>query len=401
VLVLPKVLFFALGALGIVLIHAFKSKNRRIVVLFIAGAVIPIMVMFLLFFKYGDVQKALYLVTKIASDSTAVLGKKFPREADLIFRPNGAYYGLEWYNLAWKMNLFVWVFACVWSIKKLISFLDEKDFSSSLTTLLFAFIFWSNFLMYVVFVPLKHPQYLIPMTPFVAYYFSDFLRHFVHFLKKHAFAGITSSAIFLLFFGLIFPFYGAWEMYNVKLKWKNDDHIKYYTNLYSYLPAGEPVFDLSGETVFYPEGYYFCCIPYGQYEEALTFKYPDLEAELRRKEVKFVHIQDKGRIGVLPPRQQKVVSDYYIPHPTRVTSSIYVSGVIIKSLYNYQEINFDLIAGGSYVLLWQGVRAVSPGLEAWVKIDGVPVISNPVQLTAGSHTITIAGTGEMTIRYEW
>lgn len=401
VLVLPKVVFFAGMGCIVLGIHAYIHKSWRDPIFFCTGAIIPIVIMFGLFLFYGDFSKALYLVFHVASDATNVLGKKFNRESDLNFRPNGAYYGLEWYNLSWRMSQTVWIFGSIWAIKKFVSFLDEKNISSSLTSLLLCGIYWLNFVTYVKIVPLKHAQYLIPMTPLIAYFFADFCLHFMGYLRRNAFGGKLSA--YLFFIGIIIgpTFYGAQEMYQVKLKYKYDDQLKYYTNLYSFLPPNEPVFDLSGETVYYPEGYYFCCIPYGQYEEALTFSYPDLETELRKKEVKFVHVQEQARIGVIPLHQQKVITDYYIPYHSLVTSSVYVSGAIRTFSTANQEVHFNLIAKGMYGLYFNALKVQSQGIGNWIKIDGIPVVSNPIFLTSGSHSMTINGVGEMTIRYNW
>lgn len=66
------------------------------------------------------------------------------------------------------------------------------------------------------------------------------------------------------------------------------------------IPADAPVFDLTGETVFFRNGYYFCCLPYGQYQEVLLFKIPDIGREMEKRNTKYVYTSSQNRLGVLP-----------------------------------------------------------------------------------------------------
>lgn len=391
VFLLPKVIFFLFVGVMVIFIFSIRNKVYSYLYALGIGLLIPLCAVLLLYVSYGNIQKALYLTVNVVSSATAVLGRDFPREADLAFRPNGAYYGLEWYNLAWKSNLFIWVVASIWAVKHAISVFDEKNSTAIFIKFLLFASFWLNFISYVKLFPLRHPQYLIPLSPFIAYYFADCI-----FSLKKRFVQIIVAIVCIFIF-----FFAANEMYAVKLSGSNKETLAYYEKTYHFLPAIEPVFDLSGETIFYPEGYYFCCIPYGQYEEVLTFSYPNLEKELQRKQVKFIHVQSPERIGVLPFVHQKTIRQYYLPYKNSLTNSFYVAGVKVQSRYAWETLSIDLIAPGTYEFVFQGKAVDANSISALVHIDGKPVSTSPVYLTSGKHTIAFSTVGEMEIRYRW
>ena len=115
-------------------------------------------------------------------------------------------------------------------------------------------------------------------------------------------------------------------MYDYKLRWNNQS-IDFYTRLYEILPANEAVFDLTGETIFARDGYYFCCVPYGHYEGVLRFPYPKLEETLRQRQVKFIHVHGVGRLTEIPFMQARIIRQYYLLEPFKSYSRFMISGV--------------------------------------------------------------------------
>ena len=73
------------------------------------------------------------------------------------------------------------------------------------------------------------------------------------------------------------------------------------------------VFDLTGAAVFFPDGYYLCCLPYGQYQEAFGFNLPNLEQDMEKRGTKYVHTDFFDRLDVLPPMQGRYVKENFAP----------------------------------------------------------------------------------------
>lgn len=418
VLVLPKIVFWAFCAAIIIAVYLFINQKKikagnfikylsdlftkfKWLKLFILGVFIPIVLVAVLFVYFGDPGKAFYLSTKIAADATKILGDKFPIPPNFLFYPNDVYYGAPGESWPWKMNLFVWIAACVWAIVKLVSFLDRETIEEGLSQLLPALSFLLYIIAYIYIFPLRHEQYLLPASIFVAFYFADFVISFFRNLRKRWKRAGSAAGAIVFAAVLLVVFWSGKDMYDWKLRWPSLD-ATFYNHLFSLIPKNEKVFDLTGEAVFSPDGYYFCCIPYGQYDEALQFQYPDLEAELRRQNVHFVYMQRENRIFVLPPEQQKVIRQYYTIYPDGNPSFLLVSGALVNFSYAGQLQDFNLIASGKYDLLWNYKKLTSGQASRMVKIDGKIVTDDPVYLSAGEHTIVVnSSAGLMKLMYSF
>lgn len=96
-----------------------------------------------------------------------------------------------------------------------------------------------------------------------------------------------------------------------KVTWVNKPTMDKLNYILQNIPAKAPVYDLTGESMFFPNGYYFCCLPYGQYEEALYFKLPDIEKEMQKRGTKYVYLGWPGRLNEIPSRHAKYINDNF------------------------------------------------------------------------------------------
>lgn len=401
VLIVPKFIFQFFVAGGIIVFYLLwlKKEVGKVIKPLIFGMIVPSVITFLFLVSYGDLGKSVFLFTKVATEATRVLGSKFPIPANFFFYPNDIYYGAPGMSLPYVANLIIWMAAIIAVVLSVVSFLDEKDKGDCLIKMLLSSTLLINLLTYIHIFPLKHSQYLLPISPFIAYYFALFIEKIIEVSEKIQRVGKIFENIFLLGIIILILLSGR-EMYRWKLSWPKMD-FSYYSRLFGVLPEKEKVYDLTGEAIFSPDGYYFCCIPYGQYEEALTFPIPSLEKELRKNRVKFINIQYDARLSVIPAINQQVIKRYYTVYPLGNPPFLMVAGTMIEFEKGEQEKEIDIIAGGNYRFFWNNGELLGRDVETLLRIDGKRVSSMPLYLAEGKHLITASDKGILKVMYRW
>lgn len=288
-----------------------RSPLIRSLIRFLLGALIPILLLVFLLFSYGKPQFAIFSMTKVANSITATLGHKFYMRPDIFFYPNDTYYGLYGYSQPYWLNLAIYIIASLWAIHRFLSFKNMREF-------LVAGAFFANLYAFVYIFPLKHAQYLIMIAPFIAYYFADFVNVIPAKTGIHGFRVKHGMTVLLL----IYLAYVGDTMYKQKIKWGNRSVLDKLNKILNALPAKTPIFDLTGETIFFPNGYYFCCLPYGQYEESLLFNLPDMESEFNKRGTQAVHAGGQERLNVLPNLQRKFIEEKF--RPSDIDQSLWI-----------------------------------------------------------------------------
>lgn len=306
---LPKLIFFVPVAIGAI---AFWQRMKKfhwyaLRQFFFGFCLVGGMTLFVLILS-GNFQKAFYLTVTFANQSSNLLGKKFPMHGSLFFYPNDAYYGIPGVSAPLLLNLIIYIVATVWGVWQFVSFFDRSKREESLSQFLLAGTFLLNFIAYMKFFPLKHAQYLISLAPFVSFYFADFIMEFIVKIRKRV--GEQGGFVFL-FFVLILILFVGWQMNMVKKNWTNEKTFAELKTVQQTIPAGSFVFDLFGETIFYKDPYYVCCIPYGQYAEVFSFKLPNLSEALRKTGTKYVFLNREDRLKILPPMDEKFIRENY------------------------------------------------------------------------------------------
>ena len=187
--------------------------------------------------------------------------------------------------------------------------------------------FLANIIAFIKLVPLKHAQYFILFSPFIAFYFAEFVFAMnrsitllipsprrssfrLSTLAQGHLRGVFRSAIFVAI--LVFITVKGYQMYSIKSKWNNTKTFDELTRTYQAIPPGSYVWDLYGQTIFYKDPYYICCIPYGQYGEAFGFVLPDLARSLEETETRYIFAHNQGRLSVLPAAHQKYIEENFV-----------------------------------------------------------------------------------------
>ena len=273
---------------------------------FVLGALPAILLLIGLMMTYGNPSFAIYSMTRMSSAVTTSLGSKFYMRPDLFFYPNDTYYGFPNYNLSYLTNLIIYISAAIFAVFRAVSSLSHTDKNKCIREFLVSGSFFANLYAFVFVYPLKHAQYLIPLAPFIAFYFAD-----LWFAILQIFKGEKLRKILILC-ALFYILFAGSKIYEKKIHWGNQPTLDKVKNLLNVIPAKEPVFDLTGESVFFPNGYYFCCVPYGQYEEALLFNLPNLERIMKMKNAKYIYTGQYERLNILPAIQTKYIRENFV-----------------------------------------------------------------------------------------
>lgn len=259
--------------------------------------------------SFGNLSLSIYSMTRMASEVTRTLGMKFYMRPDLFFYPNETYYGLGGWSMPIVINLIIYISASIWAIGRFISSLSHTDNRKCVREFLMAGSFWANLVAFVFIYPLKHAQYLIPVAPFIAFYFMDLWDVVVNKLFKSLKLLRIGVTLTLLFFLCLVGF----RMNQKKEEWDNKPAFAKINHFMQIIPERAAVYDLTGESVFFQNGYYFCCLPYGQYEEAIYFKIPDIEKEMKKRNTKYVYVGKGDRINQISLNHAKYIKENFVP----------------------------------------------------------------------------------------
>lgn len=391
-LIVPKVLFFLPAVLVIVLIN-FWNKIWKVSDLWrIALGFMPPIIFTLLFFvAMGNPANAIYYSTKFISSASKILGDRFPMRPELFFYPNDIFYGEFGINPTLILNLIIYILAGSWGIIKLVSFLDNKSYRESIVELLLSISFIANFIAFIKYFPMKHTQYFIAFAPFIAFYFSDMLLSLYGRLQGKT--RILFSLLFLIF--LLFIGWQGNKMNSIKANWNNDITFKHLKTVKDLIPPEDYVFDLYGETLFYKDPYYICCVSYGEYIEAFNRKLPSLADSLRQTQTKYIFTMTNTRLGALPPLDARFINDHYIKIMDNPV--IMISGIVVKLTGGEEEV-IDLIASGIYKIYFNG-KEIQDNNSYGISIDGKNIQGSPMFLEQGDHTVISGYNGELKIVY--
>jgi hypothetical protein len=307
--IVPKTVFFLVPPmiiLGFRIIsenNIFRENMRRISV-FILGLMIPTVILLFMLFSYGNFRFSWYSMTALSSESAKVLGAKFYMRPDIFFYPNQTFYGFGGFSMQYYLNLIIYVIGALFAIHRFISTAEKEKRTREL---MFGMTFFANLYAFVYIFPLKHAQYLIPLAFFISYYFADFIIDISRRLKLSILrAGILIAVLITIVV--------IGDGINTeKLKWTNHSTGERINYLTSTLPANAAIFDLTGETVVFRNGYYFCCLPYGQYEEAFRFRTPNIEREMQQRDANYVYKGVTDRLKVLPYNDARYITENFVP----------------------------------------------------------------------------------------
>lgn len=256
----------------------------------------------------GDFGRVWYSLTKLPLEANQI-SKFFIMQPDLFFYPNGIYYGSGGYNQGLIVNHILWVVGLGVGLYRLFTPLKHPKKSGFWEELLLAGSFFVLVLSYVELVPLKHAQYLIPIAVFISFYVADGI-----FLLWEKFSrSSTGLFLFLLFFlSAGFVLYQTMGLVNgPKRAWTNTGTLAGMDTLFAKIPFNTPILDLEGRTLYYPDPYYACCLPFGQFSQFLSRPLPSVAAMLEEHHVRFIFDSELNRIDTLLPQDRAYIRAHY------------------------------------------------------------------------------------------
>lgn len=290
----------------------FKSLKllKEEIGFFLLGFLPSFAILVVLLLSYGDLSISLYSIVVLTKNIHQAWASKFFIPANFSFYPNDVYYGIPGFSLPYIINLVIYLSASIFAIFRFVSSLSYEDNKKCQKEFLLATSFWANLYAFVYFYPMKHAQHLIFIAPFIVFYFADLLKA----IKEIKLFKTFSLSIFIIFIPLVLIFFVGKEMNEKKLQWRNLSTLDNVKTLLSVIPKDEAVFDLTGKTIFFRNGYFFCCLPYGQFIDVVLMKIPGLENDLKRRDTKYVHTDWYDRIYGLPPLDAKYIEDHFKPY---------------------------------------------------------------------------------------
>ena len=308
-LVLPKMVPNVAVAAGIAVL-AWR-KNPRMLVSAGTGFVVPFATFGVWILTLGDIGKVFYSLTKLPLEANRI-SQYFIMMPDLFFYPNGIFYGENGYNPGLMTNHAVWIVGLCMGIYRLITPFLTRGKKHVWEELLIAGTFIVQVMAYVQIVPLKHTQYLIPIGVFVAWYAADGLFWLWEHARKLPVVGTV--AYLVVFTGLSVYLYNTFVRINTpKLAWTNTEMLAGLSELYKKIPKTEYVLDLEGGTLYYPDPYYACCLPFGQFSSFLSQPLPSLVEALKRTQTKYIFQGGLMRTTTLTPQDKAYVTEHFLP----------------------------------------------------------------------------------------
>lgn len=243
---------------------------------------------------------ALYSLTKLATEATQ-LGKLFPIEANFFFYPNQLFYGTgeegRWVNHGlWLGGMLVG------TVRLLTPWLPAGK--KGVWQELLLGISWLSYLIFFVYIsPFKHSQYLIPLAVFAVWYAADGVYLlWTAALRRPATLGLI---IVLYLIGLWYLTKVFFAVNQTRMTFPVAGQIAPVQEIWKRIPTSEPILDLEGITLYYPDPYYVCCIPFGQFAHFLSRPLPELTTALETTNTKYIYAG--GRLETLTRQDQQYV----------------------------------------------------------------------------------------------
>ncbi len=277
------------------IIHYNLALPYKMFILGLAG-VLGIFVLWLL--SLGHLSTVWYSLTKMAFEANTV-GQLYSMEPNLFFFPNVSFYGDWGITRPLIINHTIWIVGVIAGTYRLVTPFLTADGKRErvLSELLVSSIFILSVIGYVMFFPLKHSQYLIPIAIFIVWFAADFCIEVLRFCRKNLFGDISVVILILLFSYVL-----AKETVHVnalKLITSNTVQLTQTNQLLTMIGPNGTVLDLDGRLIFWKDPYYICCLPFGTFEQYLSHKPPSLSDALESERIQYIFQGDSGRLGQL------------------------------------------------------------------------------------------------------
>ncbi len=318
-LVLPKVLPQVLVAVGVVIFMDVGKKisiwrhgrdAKYISFPFFGGLAIPIALFGLWALTLGNLDVVIYSLTTLPVEANKI-SQFFIMMPDLFFYPNALFYGQDGWARGLVVNHILWFIGLGVGIYRLVTPFLARGRDGVWEELLVSGTLFVQVIFYVLIVPLKHAQYLIPIGVLVAWYAADGIYMAWEWVKTRrvgriAFAGVFVVAALTLLKTFL-------EISSPKLFWTNQAAMDSLTRIFATIPKDAFVLDLDGRTLYYRDPYYACCLPFGQFTQFLSRPLPPLSQALEQTKTPYIYQGELKRVTTLTPEDQAYINSNYAP----------------------------------------------------------------------------------------
>lgn len=307
--VLVKTLPFVIVGAGVAWLALWKDTKKLLV--FFGGLFVPWVLYFGAQVITGHFPVVWYSLTRLPLEA-ARGAVSFPMEANLFFWPNWWLYGGDGVhvNLPLIANHAIWLLAIFVGAYRLVT-AGGGDREHRLVEILVAGTFFLSIAAYAKFFPLKHSQYLIPISVFVAYYAADGISMFLDWLARARF-----ELVMLALIGVSYLFIVVTQDINkgklYRTLYEQTDELQ---RMIDTIPKTARVVDLEGRMLFWPEGYPICCLPFDIFLPYVTRGPLPLAAYLSRTPADYIFDGETQRIATMLPDNVAYIHRYFAPVP--------------------------------------------------------------------------------------
>jgi len=276
----------------------------------LVGLAIPLIVCLVWALLLGDPDVVVYSLTKLPFEANKI-SQFFIMLPNLFFYPNEVLYGTGGYNQGLIANHIVWVVGLAYGIYRFFTLYLTRGRQFLWEELLLSGTFVVHVVLYVLFIPLKHTQYLIPIGIFISIFAADALNSVWQKVRKQPVGSVLFAGAWVI--GAIFLYRTFLTVVVPKRTWTNDASLAMARTIYAMIPGDAYVLDLDGLMLYTPDPYDACCIPFGQFARFLSRPLPSLSATLEETQVKYIYQGELRRVSTLEPQDQAYIAAHFVP----------------------------------------------------------------------------------------
>lgn len=294
---------FGVSGLGQSLVATVR-KNKPL----LAGFFFPLAIFFLWALFLGNTGTVFYSLTKLPFEANRI-SQFFIMQPSLFFYPNEVLYGSGGFNQGLLANHFVWIIGLAFGIYRFFTpyLIRGKEYLWEEVLLSGTLIV--HIMIFVLFVPLKHTQYLIPIGVLVSFYVADATLTLWKTMRKHPIGVLVFAGVWVI--GAAFLYRTFLSVVIPKRTWTNDMSLSTAQTIYTMIPADEFVLDLDGLMLYNPDPYYACCVPFGQFAQFLSRPLPTLTSTLEETQTKYIYQGELKRVSTLDPLDQMYIAEHF------------------------------------------------------------------------------------------
>lgn len=260
--------------------------------------------------SWGDVGVIVYSLTKLPFEVNR-LGNLFPMQPDLFFYPNSTYYGAFGISSGFIANHAVWLIGLITgSIRLMTPFLPHGK-RGAWSEVLISGSFLVHIAAFMYGYPMRHEQYLVPISIFVAFYAADAVDIVWRCASRRVLGRVMFVGAYCV--ALVFMCRVAKVMYNAKMMHTNGGDRQTLAYALATIPNGSYVLDLVGSTIYYQDPYYVSAVPFGQWEPYLSRPLPSLADALERTLTKYVYQGKLQRVDGLSEKDRAYIQTHFVP----------------------------------------------------------------------------------------